>query len=77
MHQFDKNTIVTFDPSSADSISQALSEYSRLLDSDKVMKPGRFENDFDIEASESDFADDPDRLVSEVEDFLRNHPGRN
>ncbi|MAD44777.1 MAG: hypothetical protein CMI02_12740 [Oceanospirillaceae bacterium] len=49
MHQFDKNTIVTFDPSSADSISQALSEYSRLLDSDKVMKPGRFENDFDIE----------------------------
>ena len=37
----------------------------------------QLENDFDIEASESDFADDPDRLVSEVEDFLRNHPGRN
>ena len=37
----------------------------------------QLENDFDIEASESDFSDDPDRLVSEVEDFLRNHPGRN
>ena len=37
----------------------------------------QLESDFDREASESNFSDDPDRLVSEVEDFLRNHPGRN
>ena len=37
----------------------------------------QLESDFDREDSESNFSDDPDRLVSEVEDFLRNHPGRN
>ncbi len=36
----------------------------------------QLETDFDEEAEASGIADNPDRLVAEVEDFLRNHPGQ-